>query len=129
MGAKGLVHVQQIELLFAQNSPHSEHRSRAEDDVRQRRVRGNDHGASHRHDVVGWIVVPAGTRVQQSCQTSRRIVADNKARIDAQLAKSAHLMVGVVNNAAPERPGERNDNAHLHGASLSRCCSFPDDDP
>ena len=45
-----------------------------------------------------------------------RIVADDRARIDAVSPQSVGLQLRVLDHRPPERPGVRDDDAHLHAA-------------
>ena len=119
-----LVHMQHVELFLLENRPRAEHGPRAQDDIGERSVGGDDHRAPHRDDVVGRRVMAARARMKKLRQPAGWIVTDEDAGVDAQRAKRACLMVGVVHNAAPEGPGERYDDANFHGASLSSPCHF-----
>ena len=58
--------------------------ARAEDEVRQRAVRGHDHRATDRDHVGRRLAVAAGARVQHARELAGRIVAHERARLDAE---------------------------------------------
>ncbi len=47
-------------------------------------------------------------------QPTRRVVAHEKAGIDAKVPQGSSLMIGVINDAAPKGPGQGDDDADFH---------------
>ena len=106
-----LVHVDDVERFPLPDPLHPHHRLRAEDDVGERGVGRDDDRAAHGDDVVGRSRVPSLLRVQKPREPARGVVAHDDARVVPEPAQRARLVVGVLLDSAPERPGVRNDDA------------------
>ena len=109
-----LVQVQEVEAPSAEHAPHAEDRARAEDDVRQRAVRGDDHRPSDRDHLRRRLAVPADPRMQGARELAGRIVPHDQAHVVPPLAERSRLELRVLDDGAPERPRERHDDANLH---------------
>ena len=88
-----------------------EDRARAEDDVRERAVRRHDHRAADRDHVGRRRAVAAVTRVQHARELPGRVVAHDRLHLAAERAERLRLELGVLDDAAPEGPRVRNDDA------------------
>ena len=113
-----LVHVDDVEALPLPDPAHAHERLRAEDDVRERGVGGDDHRPPDRHHVVRRPRVPALLRVQKPGEPPRRVVPHDDADVVTEPVQRARLVVGVLLHSAPERPGVGDDDADLHDATL-----------
>ena len=113
-----LVQVEDVEALLRERPPQTTRHPRREHDVRQRAVRGHDHRSPHGNDVVRRLTVPPVPRVQRPRERPRRVVADDRPRLDAQLAERLRLELRMLVDGSPERPGEGHDDADLHAAIL-----------
>ena len=111
-----LVQVEHVESLAPQDPLDSENRRRAEDDVRECAVRRHDHRAADRDHVRRRPPMPPVTRVEHSREASRRVVADNRPRLDPQSPQRLDLQFDVLVDAAPVGPRVRDDDADLHRA-------------
>ena len=60
--------------------------------------------------------MPAHARVEVFRQPPGRVVADQDPRVDAEPLEGSGLVVGVLGNAAPERPRIRDNDPDLHAA-------------
>ena len=109
-----LVQVEDVEALPREHTPDPRDRARAEDDVRQRPVRGHDHRPADRDHLRRRVPVPADTRVQDARELAGRIVAHDQAHVVAELAQGGGLQLRMLHDRAPEGPGERDDDAHFH---------------
>ena len=67
----------------------------------------------------GSAPVPTRTRVEQPRQTARRIVAHHDLHVVAAPAECGRLVLGMFDDPAPVRPGERDDDADLHAATAA----------
>ena len=114
-----LVQVQQVELLAREHLPDARDRARAEDDVRQRAVRGHDHGAADRDHVVGRVAVAAVPRVQDARELPGRIVPHDHHTSSARARSASDYSSRVLDDDAPERPPVRHDDPDLHPRPLS----------
>jgi hypothetical protein len=99
-----LVQVEQVEALGLQHSPDPEDRARAEDDVRQRPVRGHDHGTADRDHLGRRLVVASEPGVEDAREAPRRVVAHHEPDVVSELAKCGGLELGVLDDGSPERP-------------------------
>ena len=70
------------------------------------------------NDVVRRLVVAPVARVQRARERPRRVVADDRPRLDAQPAERLRLELRMLVDSPPERPGEGHDDADLHAAIL-----------
>ena len=113
-----LVHVDDVEALLREDPPHPQHRGRGENDVRKRGVRRHDHRPPHRDDVIRRAGVPAFLRVQEPRQAPRRIVTHEDLGLDTETSERPRLVVSVLLDSPPKRPGVGHDNAHLHGKTI-----------
>ena len=114
-----LVQVQDVEPLALEDPADPEEAARAQDDVRQRPVRRHDHRAPDRQDVRRRLVVPPVARVQRAREVPRRVVADQRAGLEAEPPQRLRLELGVLDDSAPERPAVRDDDADLHCADYA----------
>ena len=89
-------------------------RAGREDDVRQRPVRGDDHRSSHGYDVGRRVAVTPDARVQDASELTRRVVAHDQAHVVATVLECCRLQLRVLDDRAPERPRERDDDPDLH---------------
>ena len=117
-GRHRLVQVQHVEPLALEHLLHARDRARAEDDVRQRAVGGDDHRAPDRDHVRRRLAVPPVPRVQHAREAPRRVVAHHGARLDPVPRERGRLQLGVLGNGAPIGPGVRDDDADLHRAAI-----------
>src|SRR5215217_2605682 len=115
-----LVQVQDVKPLLLEHAPDPRNRGGAEDDVRERVVRRDDHRASNRDHVRGRRSVPAETRVQNAREAPRRVVPHDRARLHAQLPEGLRLQLRVLDHRAPEGPRVRDDDPDFHGAQDMR---------
>ena len=114
-----LVQVDDVEALLARARAAADRQhSRREHDVRQRAVRRDDHRPADRDDVVRRLAVAPVPRVQRPRERPRRVVADDRPRLDAEPAQRLRLELRVLVDCAPERPREGHDDADLHAAIL-----------
>ena len=109
-----LVHVQEVKALPLEQPPDPEDRAWAEDDVRQRPVRGHDHRTADRDHLRRRLVVPSEPGVENTRKASRRIVADDQAHVEPEPAQSGSLQLRVLDDGSPERPRVRDDDSDLH---------------
>ena len=113
-GRHRLVDVEEVDALALERPPDLARRRRAEHDVRKRPVRRNDHRPADPDHVRRRRVVPAEPRVQEPGERPRRVVANDRPRFDPEPAQCFRLQLGVLDDGAPEGPGERDDDAQLH---------------
>ncbi len=71
--------------------------------------------------------MPARTRVKESRQKARRIVADDDPGLVSELHECTGLVFGVLDDPSPVGPGKRDDDADFHGVSgrgleSTACC-------
>ena len=109
-----LVHVDEVEALAGERTAHLRHRVRAQHEVRERAVAGDDHRAAERDHAGRRWARPALPRVEDAAERAGRVVADQQAGLDPGRLERATLRVGVVDDAAAERPRIRDDDADLH---------------
>ena len=62
------------------------------------------------------IAVAADARVQDAGELARRVVAHHQAHVVAELLECRRLQLRVLDDRAPERPRERDDDPDLHRA-------------
>ena len=113
-----------VEALALERAADPKHRARREDDVRQRSVGRDDHRATDGDDVRRRRVVTPGARMQHTREAAGRVVPDDRARVDAVPAEGLGLELGVLDDGAPEGPRVRDDDAHLHGRTVTGSGSF-----
>ena len=113
-----LVQVQHVEPLALEHLLHARDRARAEHDVRQRAVGGDDHRAPDRDHVRRRLAVPPVPRMQHAREAPGRVVADHGARLDPVALQRGRLQLGVLGDGAPVGPGVRDDDADLHRAAI-----------
>jgi hypothetical protein len=126
-GCRGhrLVQVQQIEIRVLEHAPHTEDRAGAEDDVRQRAVRRDDHRAADRDHLGRRVTVPADPRMEHARELTGRIVAHDQADLVSEVAERSRLKFRMLYHGAPEGPRKRDDDAHLHLRTESmRACTM-----
>ena len=109
-----LVQVQDIEALALERAFDRRYGARREDDVRERAVRRHDHGPPDRNHVRRWMPVAAEPRVQHARKAARRVVAHDRARLEAPPLQGVGLELHVLDDRSPERPRVRGDDADLH---------------
>ena len=117
-GRERLVHVDDVEALLREDPLHPQHRRRREDDVREGGVGRHDHRAPDRENVVRRRGVPSFLGVEELRQPPGRVVPDDQLGVDAEARQRAGLVVGVLQDAAPERPRVRDDDPHFHGGNI-----------
>ena len=115
-----LVQVEQVELLLGQRVADPEHRARREDDVRERAVRRHDDGAADRDDPGGQVAVPTGARMQEPREPAGRIVPHQDLDVVPAVAQRGRLVLGVLDDPAPVRPRERDDDPDLHARAPAK---------
>ena len=114
-----LVHVDEVEALAGERTAELHQRVRAQHEVRERAVAGHDHGPAERDHTVGRRPGPSGARVKDAAERAGRIVPDQQARLDPHLGERACLRLGVVDDAAAERPRVGDDDPDLHPGEAS----------
>src|SRR5439155_20139883 len=67
-------------------------------------------------DVRRRCVVAPGARMENAREAPRRVVADDRARMDAVPTQRVGVQLRVLDHHPPEGPGVRDDDAHLHPA-------------
>jgi hypothetical protein len=77
------VQVQDVEALALEHAADPEERAWREHDVRQRPVRGHDHGAPDRDHLRRRVAVPAHARVQRTGELAGRVVAHDQPHVVA----------------------------------------------
>ncbi len=85
-GRHRLVQVEDVEPLAREHPPQLEGHGRAEDDVRQRAVGGDDHGPADGDDVGRGLAVAAVARVERARERPGRVVADDDPHVVARAA-------------------------------------------
>ena len=113
-----LVQVEHVEALPLEHAPDPEDRPRAEDDVRQRPVRGHDHRPADRDHVRGRVAVAADPGVQGARELTGWVVAHHQPHLVPARLERLGLQLGMLDDRAPERPRERHHDADLHAGSL-----------
>ena len=111
-----LVQVQYVEAFARERTRNAPDGPWREDDVRQRPVCGHDDRAADGNDVRRRCVVAAEPRVENAREAAGRVVADDRARVDAVPAQRVGLELGVLDHRPPEGPRIGDDDAHLHAA-------------
>ena len=114
-----LVEVEHVELLALEDAADPEDRAGAEHDVRQRAVRGDDHGPPDRDHVRRRVAVSPDPGVERSRELPGRVVPHDQPHVVAPRLEGGGLELGVLDHRAPERPRERHDDADLHARSLT----------
>src|SRR3954453_3864885 len=92
----------------------AEDRAWAEDDVRQRSVGRDDDRAPDRDHVGGRLTVAAVSRVEHSRELTRWVVPHDRLHLVPELLQGVGLKLRMLDDAAPEGPGVRNDDPDLH---------------
>ena len=62
----------------------------------------------------GGFAVPSDPRVQDARELPRRVVPHDQAHVVAELLERCRLQLRVLDDGAPERPRERDDDPDLH---------------
>ena len=96
-----LVQVQDVEALAPQHALHSRDRGRAQDDVRQGAVCGDDHRAPDRDHVRRWPTVAPVPRVQHPGEAPLGVVAHDRPRLDPE-SRSAWAFSSTCSITAPQ---------------------------
>ena len=109
-----LVHVDEVEALAGEHAAHPRYRARAQDEVRERAVAGHDHRAAERDHAGRRRAWPALARVEDAAERAGWVVADQEPCLDPDRLEGAGLRVGMVDDAAAERPRVRHDDPDLH---------------
>ena len=93
----------------------------------QRAVRRHDHRAADRDHVGRRHAVAAVARVQHARELPGRVVAHDRPHLVAEASQRFGLELGVLDDAAPEGPRVRDDDADLHRDHYrrARCASAP----
>src|SRR5579862_1399906 len=115
--------MEDVEPLLGQDPPHPPDRARREDDVRQRAVRRHDDGATDRDHVSGQVSMPAGSRVEQVGEVPGWVVPHHQLHVVASAAQRGRLVLGVLDDSAPVRPGEGDDDPDLHARTTSNAAA------
>ena len=97
-----LVEVEHVEALLLEHALDPEDGARAEDDVRQRAVRGHDHGAPDRDHVRRRVAVAADPGVEGARELTRRVVAHHQPYLVPTRLERFGLELGVLDDGAPE---------------------------
>ncbi len=113
-----LMDVDDVEALALPDPAHPHHGLRAEDDVRKRGVGRDDDRSPDGDDVVGRPRVPPLLRMEQPRQPPGRVVAHDDPDVVAEPLQRARLMIRVLLDSAPERPGVGDDDPDLHASTL-----------
>ena len=106
--------VDDVEALLGEHLAHPRDRARREDDVRQRAVGRDDDRAADRDDPRREVAVAAAARVEEPRQVPGRVVAHHDLDLVAARAERVGLVLGVLDDAAPVRPREGDDDPDLH---------------
>ena len=101
-----LVQVQDVEALALERRADAEDRARAEDDVRERAVRGHDHRAADRDHVRRRVAVAAVPRVQHARELAGRVVAHDRLHLVARGRRSASAWSSACSTTAPQKDHE-----------------------
>jgi len=113
-----LVKVHHVEALALEHALDLRHGAGAEHDIRQRAVRGHDHRAADRDHVTRWLAVAPVPRVQHPGEAPRRVVADDRPRLDPEPLQRVGLELGVLEHGSPVGPRVRDDYADLHRPAI-----------
>ena len=62
------------------------------------------------------VAVAADARVEDARELTRRVVAHDQAHVVATLLECRRLQLRMLDDRAPERPRERDDDPDLHAA-------------
>jgi hypothetical protein len=111
--------VEHVEALALESTDDPEVRTRREDDVRQRAVRWDDHGAPDGDDVRRRLSVAPDPRVQDAGELTRRIVPHDEADVVAASFERRRLELCMLDDRTPKRPRERDNDPDLHAKSLT----------
>jgi len=114
------VEVDDVEPFLVEHTAYLRDRPRRKHDVRQRSVRGHDDGSAHGDDPVGKVTVSTGSRVEKPSHRSGRIMTHDDPDIVPAKAQRVCLILCVLDDPAPVRPGEGNDDADLHPTAGGR---------
>ena len=114
VGVIGSCRWRMSKLLALERRADAEERARAEDDVRERPVRGHDDRAADRDDVRRRRAVAAVPRVQRARELAGRVVAHDRHHLVPLPAERLRLELGVLDDGAPEGPRVRHDDPDLH---------------
>ena len=109
-----LVQVEDVELLACEHALDPRNRPRAEDDVRQRAVRGHDHRPADRDHLRRRLPVPADARMQRARELPGWVVTHHQTHVVAELPQGGGLQLRMLYDRAPEGPREGDDDAHFH---------------
>ena len=86
---------------------------------------GHDHRAADRDHLGRRISVPADPRVEHAGELAGWVVAHDQADLVSEVAERGRLELRVLYHGSPERPRERDDDAHLHLRTESmRVCTM-----
>src|SRR5581483_11630293 len=113
-GRQRLVHVHDVEPVVGQQRADAQDRARREDDVRQRAVRGYDHRAPDRDDARRKPPVTARARMERAREQPRWVVPHHQRDLVAAGTQRRRLVLGVLDDPAPVRPRERDDDSDPH---------------
>ena len=97
-----LVEVEHVELLLLEHALDPEDGARAEDDVRERAVRGHDHRAPDRDHVRRRVAVAADPGVEGARELTRRVVTHHQPYLVPTRLERFGLELGVLDDGAPE---------------------------
>ena len=101
-GRHRLVEVEHVEALLLEHALDPEDGARAEDDVRQRAVRGHDHRAPDRDHVRRRVAVAADPGVEGARELTRRVVTHHQPYLVPTRLERLGLELGVLDDGAPE---------------------------
>ena len=97
-----LVEVEHLEALLLEHALDPEDGAGAEDDVRQRAVRGHDHRAPDRDHVRRRVAVAADPGVEGARELTRRVVTHHQPYLVPTRLERFGLELGVLDDGAPE---------------------------
>ena len=109
-----LVQVEDVEALSLERAHDSKVRAGRQHDVRERAVRRNDHGTADGNHVRRRVAVTADPGMQDARELTRRVVAHDQAHVVATVLECRRLQLRMLDDRAPERPRERDDDPDLH---------------
>ena len=115
-----LVQVEDVEALSLERADDPKVRAGRQHDVRERAVRRNDHGTADGYHVRRRIPVTADARVQDARELTRWVVAHDQAHVVATLLECRRLQLRMLDDRAPERPRERDDDPDLQRGAQDR---------
>ncbi len=114
-----LVQVEDVEALALERADDPKVRAGRQHDVRERAVRRNDHGTADGYHVRRRLPVAADARVQDARELTRWVVAHDQAHVVATLLECRRLQLCMLDDRAPERPRERDDDPDLHAVETN----------